>query len=475
MADDELLLGLDLGTSRIKAVLLDGAGTAVRSASAPTPLRAEGDRVECAVPALLEAVAATLADLGDDRRRVVGVGLAGMAEGGAALDRSGQAASALISWNDGRGQAVVDLLHAAFGDDLARAVGQRLRTVSSVAKLGWIVARPDQPPISRWLGVPELVLRALTGAEATEHSLAARTGCWHVTAGHWLDGVAAAAGFGLDVFAPVGTAGDAMGTVTPDGSSWSGLPGGVPATVAGHDHLAGMVGAGVAAGDLANSVGTAETVLGRAARPPDADRALAARVALTVFPGRPAAGPTGPGGDGWALLASGARAGLVLAAAARMLGSAPDQLDAAAEQAGGVVPGSGSELADAVVALAAGDQARLPGGPPGEVWGRILDALVDRTADAAQRVADLAGPAGRLVVFGGGSASRPWLAAKAARLDLPVWRSEVADAVARGAAVFGGVAAGWWGSPAGAPTPALVEAAGPGSAVRDAGPRRPRV
>jgi len=49
-----------------------------------------------------------------------------------------------------------------------------------------------------------------------------------------------------------------------------------------------------------------------------------------------------------------------------------------------------------------------------------------------------------MVVFGGGSASAPWLRAKARSLRLPVFRFAAGEAVARSAAVIAGVAAGWW-------------------------------
>ncbi|MDQ3980419.1 MAG: FGGY-family carbohydrate kinase, partial [Actinomycetota bacterium] len=97
----------------------------------------------------------------------------------------------------------------------------------------------------------------------------------------------------------------------------------------------------------------------------------------------------------------------------------------------------------------------LPEGDPGAVWATLLDALARFTADAVQRVAEVVGQAERLVVFGGGALSEPWLAAKARHLPMSVWRSPASEAVARGAAVFAGLAAGWWATPEEAPRPKL--------------------
>ena len=358
-----------------------------------------------------------------------------MAECGAPLDRSGAVLAPVISWHDPRGEDVVRRLTEAFGDSLGLRTGQRPRAVSSVAKLGWLVAN-GCGPVERWLGVPELCLWDLTGTQATEHSLASRTGCYDVLEGVYLPDVAEAAGFSAEVFAEVRRAGDPMGRVPAGAASRWGLPEGVPVTLAGHDHLSGAVGAGAGPGDLVNSVGTAETVLGYAGRSPDLGRALELRTPVSVA----------PGGRGWVVLAGAARAGVVLAAAAPLLGRSIPELDAMAEATDGSV--DGAALAEA---LQAGAPVLLPGDPPGAIWKGLLIALAARTAEAAGRVRSLGVPSDRMLVIGGGSASVPWMRAKGEAIPLPLLRPRTSQAVARGAAVFAGVAAGWWASPSGAP------------------------
>ena len=428
-----MLLGLDLGTSRIKALLMDAGGRIRGSAAATTPF----DGGEMSVGALIGAVGRAIGDVGTerDRQSVAAVGIAGMAESGAPLDRDAGPMAPIIVWNDPRGAEVVSRLQREFGPDLDRSIGQRLRTVSSVAKLGWLV---DQGvgPVARWLGVPELALYALTGSAATEFSLAARTGAYNIGSLRYLPEVAQAIGVAPDVFAMVSPAGGAMGGISASGAAWSGLRRGVPVTVAGHDHLAGLAGSGAAPEDLVNSVGTAETVVLGVATVPDVDRALACRVAVTVM----------PGGARWALLASAARSGIVLAAVSGALGRSAEELDRVASGAGLV------EVSDVLIsAAAAGEsfESQLPDGSVGAVWNGVLGALANRGWDAVDRLQDVAGAAGReasrLVVFGGGSRSRPWLEAKAStRPDMEVWRSGAVEAVARGAALYAGVAAGWW-------------------------------
>ncbi len=435
-----LVLGLDLGTTRCKALLIDPTGAEVASSTVVTPFRRTQDRVEMEVDALQGALRRVVTALGDARRHVMGVGVAGMAESGAPLDRAGSALAPVIAWHDPRGTETVAVLGERFGDELPRRLGQRLRTVSSVAKLGWVLAS-GATGVHRWLGVPELCLFALTGAQATDHSLAARTGCYDIARRAWWPDVPDTLGIANGIFPPLRRAGAVLGRVSRTASSWSGLPIDVPVTLAGHDHLAALSGSGALAGDFGNSVGTAESVVAFADELPDVDRALALRVALSVR----------PDGDGWALLAGAARAGRVIETVAGLLGRSPVDLDTQAVAAGDQM----IDASELMAAILEDRQVEAPTGAPGEVWNGVLHALARRTGEAIGRAAALVGPPSRLVVFGGGSRSRPWLRWKAGvgtRHGVAVWRSCAGEAAARGAALQAGVAAGWWSSPAEAPS-----------------------
>ncbi|MDP8992297.1 MAG: FGGY family carbohydrate kinase [Actinomycetota bacterium] len=442
MGDQPLLLGLDVGTSRTKALLLDGEGEERRSFTVTTPFAAGEEGREMAVEALLGSLGRLLGGLGDEIERVEAVAVAGLAESGAPLDGRGRPLAPVIAWHDPRGEEAVERLKERFGEGLDRRIGQPLRTVSSVAKLGWLGDHGVEG-IRRWLGVPELCLFHLTGEEVTEHSLAARTGAYEVVEQRYMPEVVDALGLGGDVFPPVLAAGSPMGRVSAQGSAWSGLPEGIPVTIGGHDHLAGAEGVGASLQDLVNSVGTAETVMRRSAEAPDVGKALELRTAVTVR----------PGGGEWVVLASAARAGLVLEAAAGALGRSLAELDDLAREAGEVEVGD-----DLVRSIQAGDHPDLPEAEPGEVWNGLLRALSERTFESAGRLVELLGPAERLLVFGGGSRSAHWMRVKAQVGDLPVLRTRSPDAVARGAACFAGVAGQWWGSVEDAPRPPLEEA-----------------
>jgi xylulokinase len=465
-------LGLDLGSSGIKALLLDRGGGERGCAVGVTPF-AGG---EMTVAQFVAAVAGVVGQLGSGRDQVAAVGIAGMAESGAPLAPDGRQLAPIIAWHDARGGEVVERLLRLFGPDLERAIGQRLRVVSSVAKLGWLVDH-GVGPITRWLGVPELVLEALTARQMTDFSLAARSGAYHLRQRRYLSDVVAALRLPGGVFPPVAAAGTPMGRIDARGARWSGLPRGIPVTVAGHDHLAAWAGSGATDADVVNSVGTAETVVAVTGGFPDVDAALARRVAVTLP----------PRGDGWAVLASATRSGIVLAAIADALGSSPPDLDRAAAAGwlgggagaesgggeglgGGAGSGRGAGLAAQaerlITAALAASPLEVTAATPGELWNAVLTTLATRTWDACDRLAGVvpvavalspAEPPSRLVVCGGGSRSWPWLQAKAAaRPGAVVCRSAAPEAVARGAALYAGIAARWWPELTAAPRPDVV-------------------
>jgi sugar (pentulose or hexulose) kinase len=437
---EPLLLGIDAGTSTMKALLVDRGGRERALATVPTPFVTGGSGTEMTAEAFLGTLAGLIAGLGPTLGDVVAVGIAGLGESGVPMGRGGEPLAPVIAWHDSRGAETVAALERAFGPDLALRTGQRPRTVSSVAKLGWLTNnRLCSSDIRRWLGVAELALRRLTGVEATEHSFASRTGCYDVVERVWIPEVARVAGVPVSVFPPVHPAGSSMGIVTEEAAAWSGLVAGIPVTLAGHDHLAGAAGAGAGAEDLVNSVGTAETVLRHLDRIPDLARVVELRGAVSVR----------PGGSGWSVMTGAARSGVVLGRAATALGRPAAELDALAADAQTI---SADGL---VVALQERGEAALPDGEPGTIWRGLLEALTRRTFEAAERLQAIAGPPDRVLAFGGGTRSAPWMTIKAGLSPHPVVVPRITEAAGRGAALFAGVAAGWWRCVEDAPAPAL--------------------
>jgi xylulokinase len=120
--------------------------------------------------------------------------------------------------------------------------------------------------------VAELVALDLTGHLATNASLACRTLAFNVTTRAWDAELLALASLGPDEMPTVLPLGQAVGGLTAAAATRLGLPAGTPVAIAGHDHLAAALGAGVTRpGDALDSMGSAEAALIVTERPALAD------------------------------------------------------------------------------------------------------------------------------------------------------------------------------------------------------------
>ncbi|HEV3498361.1 MAG TPA: FGGY family carbohydrate kinase, partial [Actinomycetes bacterium] len=181
MSGEELLVGIDVGTTLCKAAVVRAAdGTEVAHGATRTPWTVVPTGAELAPERLLEAVvAATAAALEHaPGGPVAGVGVTSMAETGVLLDRHGRPLAPAIAWHDTRGEAEAARLAADLGAERFRArTGLPVRPLWSIAKYAWLRAHhPEVADAVRWLGVAEWVVNGLGGEQVAELSLASRTG-----------------------------------------------------------------------------------------------------------------------------------------------------------------------------------------------------------------------------------------------------------------------------------------------------------
>jgi sugar (pentulose or hexulose) kinase len=433
----DLLLGIDVGTSACKAAVVDAGGAERAHGQVETPWERVPTGAEIDPHALLDAaVAAARAALAEGPDgRVRGIGVTGMAETGVLLDGRGAPLSPAIAWHDGRGGDEA----RALGDDLGaerftRTTGLPVTALCSAPKLRWLVEhRPAVRAARRWLNVGEWVVRGLGGEEVAELSLSSRTGLLDLAAKAPFADALAWTGLPDDLLPDFVLAG------TPAGTAGDALPGarGAVLTVAGHDHLAAGVGAGVVApGDVLDSCGTAEALVRVVAPPLDAD-AIARAVAGGVSVGWHVA-------EGRHAVLGGLWSGLVLGEILDKLGAGEagrPELDAGALA---TAPGDAPALELDLRSLDR-PPVELPGGvAPERVWRGALDAVARGAEAELAHIESVAGPRRRLVVTGGWARDEAFMAAKA-RLG-PFETPPVVEAGARGAALLAGVAAGLYES-----------------------------
>ncbi|MHB1134496.1 MAG: FGGY-family carbohydrate kinase [Chloroflexota bacterium] len=267
MAGD-LLLGLDIGTTNTKAVVYEPAtGKVVAVASRPTATHHPRPEWSEYDPAELWAnIAAVIREASAGRaERIRAVAAGSMAEAGVPIDKEGNYLYNIIVWHDLRTEPQARRWHEWLGNKRGFEItGHPIQAKWSVNKLMWLREHAPQAygRIHKWLCMQDFATYKLSGAYATDYSLASRTYAFDQRARDWSREILDKADLSPDLFPTAHPAGTPVGQVTAAAAAETGLRAGTVVTTGGHDHLAGSFAAGATGpGTVANSMGTAEANL----------------------------------------------------------------------------------------------------------------------------------------------------------------------------------------------------------------------
>jgi len=263
-----LLLGLDVGTTSVKAVVYQIDGTAVGMSSLPTPTHVPRPgwafyRPDELWQTVVAAIRGALADV-PHPEEIASVAVASVAESGVLLDAGGAATTDSIAWFDARTRPQARLLADRIGkDELFARSGLSLQPIFSLNKLLW--HREHEPDAwarsVRWLMIADFIAYRLCGEGATDLSLASRTLMLDLHRKRWHEQTLAQTGIDPDMLAPLVSAGSPLGQITSGAAALTGLPMRAVVAAGGHDHVCGALAAGVTRpGQMLNSLGTAEAV-----------------------------------------------------------------------------------------------------------------------------------------------------------------------------------------------------------------------
>ncbi|MFN5997194.1 MAG: xylulokinase [Paracoccaceae bacterium] len=442
-----LHIGIDLGTSGIKAVLIEDLSRVVAVAAEPIAVsrpqigwsEQDADLWVSTVFACLDRLAAKAPR---DMAAVRGIGLSGQMLAALILDATLRPLRPAMLWNDQRSLAECAELLAAVPD-----IGQRTNGTPdpgiTAPKLMWL--RKHEPALmdrARMLMLTKDYVRlALTGEVATEPSDAGGTQLLDVATGRWDPALCAAAGWDAAHLPPVLDSWAEAGRLKPDLLARWGMAGPVAVAAGAGDNMGSTLGAGGARpGDAVLTVGTSGVAcIVDAAFHPGPDRAIltSAHVVPDVY----------------------LSMGVVMSATAsldwvsQMTGRSVPDLDAAAAA---FVGAEGPAAAPVFLPCLTGIRTPLnrpdltgritglhPGVTPAMLAYATMEGVAFQFADCvAAQVAVGARPE-RFTVVGGGTRSAVWLRLLATALDRPLNLIADADmAGPRGAARLAAVAAG---------------------------------
>ena len=272
------VLGIDLGTQSLKALLYDyEAREIVAAASSALELDQDASgKAEQDPAAWLEALAAALGRVpAGARASVEAIGVSGQQHGLVAVGPDGKPLYPAKLWCDTTTQAEADAIMAAVGgrERCITLSGNALVTGFTAPKILWLKKHePERYDAMATILLPHDYLNyALTGRKVMEHGDASGTGLLDVRTRRWsrelIDALDASRDLG-DCLPPLAEAGDFIGATTAEASARFGLPAGVPVAVGGGDNMMGAIGTGnVRPGLLTMSLGTSGTLYAHSDEP----------------------------------------------------------------------------------------------------------------------------------------------------------------------------------------------------------------
>lgn len=262
-----LYIGIDLGTSAVKLLLMDESGKILNIVSEEYPLYFPNpgwseqnpvdwyERTIVGIDKLLE---------GADRSKVAGISFGGQMHGLVILDENDEVIRPAILWNDGRTGEECDYLNNVIGrDKLTQYTANIAFTGFTAPKLLWVRKHePDNFARIRKIMLPkDYIAYRLSGVHCTDVSDASGMLLFDVKNRSWSKEMCDICGITTDMLAKCYESYESVGTILPDVASRLGIPESCVIAAGAGDNAAAAVGTGTVGANMCNiSLGTSGTV-----------------------------------------------------------------------------------------------------------------------------------------------------------------------------------------------------------------------
>ena len=267
MMNQDLYIGIDLGTSAMKLLLMDAEGTIVKIVTEEYPLEfpKEGwsqQNPEDWAKALYQGLPKLLADV--DAACVRGVGAGGQMHGLVILDAQDQVIRPAILWNDGRTAKEVAYLNEEVGrEQLTEWTANIAFAGFTAPKILWI--RENEPKnferIAKIMLPKDYINYLLTGVHCCDYSDASGMLLLDVKNKCWSSEMLEICGVTEEQMPKLFESFDCVGTLLPSVADQLGLPEGVKVAAGAGDNAAAAVGTGtIGEGGCNISLGTSGTI-----------------------------------------------------------------------------------------------------------------------------------------------------------------------------------------------------------------------
>jgi xylulokinase len=268
----DYLMGIDLGSTSLKAIIYDLDGNRVAAGSRPTQrFHPNPDRPEWTVwqPEQIwghtaAAVAEAVGKL-DSPRQIRAVAVTGMGMDGLPVDEQGRWLYPLISWLDPRTAPQLAWWQEHIGAQRTFASGGNpVWAMNSAMRMLWMIQHEPQimARTHKWLLIEDFLNFMLCGRQVTDYSMAWCTLLLDRRRRDWSPEMLELSGIPGRWLCEICPSGTLLGEVSAAASTATGLPAGTPVVLGGHDHLCGTLPVGAfRPGVILDVTGTWESII----------------------------------------------------------------------------------------------------------------------------------------------------------------------------------------------------------------------
>lgn len=268
---ENYLLGMDLGTTNIKAIIMDDSGNVVASSSAANQLIFPGANMveqdanlwwDNAVTILRNVTEQAGAEIVS---RIRGISVSSQTVTMLPVDKSGNPLRHAMIWMDSRSDHELRYIINAIGfDRYVAIIGGQPDVAFLPNKILWF--KQNEPELftktEKILQASSYINYKLTGKMTMDIDQAARCQCLDITTLKWSDEIARVIGVNFEQILPTPSAvNEVIGTVTDEAAALTGLISGIPVTAGASDAMASMYATGLSQlGEAGESSGTTSLV-----------------------------------------------------------------------------------------------------------------------------------------------------------------------------------------------------------------------
>ena len=248
----DLLLGIDIGTTSVKAGVFSVAGECLAVANQDYVLNIPAvDQVEIDAEiywnATISVVKQILNTGNITKQDITGIGVSSQGETLVAVDDAGNPVFPAIVWLDKRAKEQARDINSKLEKIVYQYTGiPEINPTWTACKIAWL--KENEPSVyrkvSKFLLVQDFIIHRLTGRFKTEGSVACTTMLYDINAHGWWSDALDVIGLDPGRLAELSKPGKIAGNLTPTAAEILGLASGIPVVLGGMDQAVGAVGAG---------------------------------------------------------------------------------------------------------------------------------------------------------------------------------------------------------------------------------------